>query len=160
MYSFPCLEQTWKKILWYMLMVIHDKVKSEWTRTALQWQVCNPHFISFHFISLLCNDQWLMSACGDITELEMTEGKLLKDEDQFLVQPEWCVRLAKVICAWSLGARWTWTNEVKRSAWRVWVKVCKEVIPKDVGDVHLMLEHDWDRSNVGKAFHRCTTLLK
>ena len=26
-----------------------------------------------------------MSACGDIIEMEMTEGKLLKDEHQF-----WC----------------------------------------------------------------------
>ena len=40
-----------------------------------------------------------MSACGDIIEMEMTVGKLLKDEHQYLVQPGGCVRLVKVICA-------------------------------------------------------------
>ena len=58
------------------------------------------YFISFHFhfISLLYNNQWLMSACGDIIEMEMTVGNLLKDEHQFPVQPGWCVWLVKVIC--------------------------------------------------------------
>ena len=41
--------------------------------------------MEFHFISLLYNNQWLMRACGDIIEMEMTVGKLLKDSTNF-----WC----------------------------------------------------------------------
>ena len=47
--------------------------------------------ISFHFIYLLYNNQWLMSASGGIIKMRMTEGKLLKDEHQSRVQPGFIV---------------------------------------------------------------------
>ena len=67
--------------------------------------------------------------------MEVTVGILLKDQHQFLVQPQcrllkdyWNCGLLKVICAWSLETRWTWTNKVK-SEGGVRIKICMEVVP-------------------------------
>ena len=105
--------------------------------------------ISFHFIYLLYNNRWLMSVCGDIIDMEVTVGNCWRMCTNF-----W---LLKVICVWSQGPRWTWTNKAKvhresRSKFvRKWSYMHRMLVM-----YFLMLEHDWDRSNVGSAFHRCS----